>query len=111
MPSTRSLIFSFAAITGVFAQLQKEYDYIVCGGGTAGLAIANKLSVGNTVLVVEAGINGTVETWPYRSTPQENVKDRVFDLPAGRAVGGTSQINGQSIVSSVREQTSDKALS
>ena len=30
-------------------------DYIVVGGGTAGLTIANRLAENNTVAVIEAG--------------------------------------------------------
>lgn len=95
MPSTRSLIFGLGAIAGSYAQQQTEYDYIICGGGTAGLAVANKLSeANNTVLIVEAGVNGSTASWSYRSTPQTYAKGRVLDLPAGRTVGGSSQING-----------------
>ncbi|CAK1364352.1 unnamed protein product [Cercospora beticola] len=96
MPSTRSLIFGLGAIAGSYAQQQTEYDYIICGGGTAGLAVANKLSeANNTVLIVEAGVNGSTASWSYRSTPQTYAKGRVLDLPAGRTVGGSSQINGK----------------
>lgn len=84
----------FPAIS--YAQLQTEYDYIVCGAGPGGLTIANKLSAqpGVSVLVVEAASNTSVENWGYRSVPQEYMNGRVVDLLAGKAVGGSTQING-----------------
>lgn len=80
-----------------YAQTRNEYDYIICGGGTAGLAVANKLSEQTdvTVLVVEAGELDSASSWDYQSAPQTYVDDRVLTLPAGRAVGGSSQINGK----------------
>lgn len=100
MHSLPSLITTLSIISGVYAQFKTEYDYIICGGGTAGLTVANRLTENSnlTVLVVEAGINGTTAGWSYQSTPQEYSKGRVFDLPAGRTVGGSSQINGMSLI-------------
>ncbi|KAK4506586.1 hypothetical protein PRZ48_000318 [Zasmidium cellare] len=97
MRSLSSLFIASCVSTGVYAQSKTEYDYIICGGGTAGLAVANRLTEnGNiTVLVVEAGINGTTAGWDYTSAPQEYSNGRVFDLPAGKTVGGSSQINGK----------------
>jgi choline dehydrogenase len=39
---------------------QKEFDYVICGGGTAGLVIAARLTEDPhvTVAVIEAGGNG-----------------------------------------------------
>lgn len=93
-----SLFLAFYGTASVYAQSKTEYDYIICGGGTAGLAVANRLteSPNITVLVVEAGINGTTDRWDYISTPQQYSNGRVLDLPAGKTVGGSSQINGQS---------------
>ncbi|KAM5349281.1 hypothetical protein ACJ41O_005788 [Fusarium nematophilum] len=88
-----------------------EYDYIVVGGGTSGLVVANRLSEDpkKTVLVVEYGdfantINATV---PYLTTqdqtprlyhmtsvPQIHLADRVSNLRIGKAVGGGSTVNG-----------------
>lgn len=92
---TTPLFTAFLA-AGACAQTRSQYDYIICGGGTAGLAVANKLSEQNeiTVLVVEAGELNSASSWDYRSAPQTYVEDRVLTLPAGRAVGGSSQING-----------------
>ncbi|KAI5370236.1 Putative glucose-methanol-choline oxidoreductase, glucose Oxidase, domain 2 [Septoria linicola] len=96
MPSTRLLIYSLGAAAVTYAQQHTEYDYIICGGGTAGLVVANRLSEANhTVLVVEAGVDGTTANWGYTTTPQTYAGGRVFDLPAGKTVGGTSQVNGK----------------
>lgn len=42
-------------ITNETSALQTSYEFIVIGGGTTGLAVANRLSVNHTVLVVEQG--------------------------------------------------------
>lgn len=92
----RSLVPSLLALAATAAaQLKQEYDYIICGGGTAGLAVANRLSEANaTVLVVEAGVNGTTAQWDYKTVPQTFAGGNTQNLPAGKTVGGTSQING-----------------
>ncbi|KXT14014.1 hypothetical protein AC579_8849 [Pseudocercospora musae] len=92
-----SFLFAASLWAGATAQLKAEYDYIICGGGTAGLAVANRLSADskNSVLVVEAGINGTTAYWGYHSLPQKYANGRIQDLPAGKTVGGSSQINGR----------------
>lgn len=67
--------------------------------------MANKLSVDESVsvLVVDAGVNespggedrgDSPDRWSYTSTPQENANGNTQELPAGKLVGGTSQING-----------------
>jgi pyruvate/2-oxoglutarate dehydrogenase complex dihydrolipoamide dehydrogenase (E3) component len=42
-------------ITNATAMLNVPYEYIVVGGGTTALAVANRLSVEHTVLVIERG--------------------------------------------------------
>ncbi|KAK2024773.1 GMC oxidoreductase [Colletotrichum zoysiae] len=87
------------------------YDYVVVGGGTSGLVVANRLSENTTktVLVIEYGdfvetVNVTV---PYFTTldqsanlynitsiPQAHLGNRTSRLRIGATVGGSSTVNG-----------------
>lgn len=90
------------------------YDYVIVGGGTSGLAVAHRLSeIANiTVAVIEAGASvvdnvnvtsvdaygdalGTDIDWAYQSTNQTYALGTVQTLSSGKAVGGTSTINGE----------------
>lgn len=87
------------------------FDYIIVGGGTAGLALASRLSKepGNRVLVLEAGGNvpdddtvsipgydtknlGTAIDWKYSGVGLDP-KNPGIGYPRGRVLGGTSVIN------------------
>lgn len=105
---------SVAARPGCKARAEADgYDYIVVGGGTSGLVVANRLSedASVSVLVIEAGDSvltnenvtdangyglafGTEIDYAYPTMPQTFANNLSTPLRAGKALGGTSTING-----------------
>lgn len=91
----------------------RNYDYIVVGGGTAGLVVAARLSENPSVHVgvLEAGKNrmddkqistpslypsliGRPEyDWCMSSIPQPNAGGKTYSMPRGKVLGGSSAIN------------------
>jgi len=93
----------------------ESYDVVIVGGGSAGCALANRLSAdpGTSVLVLEAGrsdfrfdpfiqmpaaltipIGNRLYDWKYESDPEPHMNGRRVYHARGKLLGGSSSING-----------------
>lgn len=96
-------------------RVKKSFDYVIVGGGSAGCALANRLSEdpNNSVLVLEAGrpdywfdvfihmpaalvfpIGNKLYDWMYSSQPEPHMDGRRITHGRGKILGGSSSING-----------------
>ncbi|KAH0846926.1 hypothetical protein FOPE_12630 [Fonsecaea pedrosoi] len=92
---------------------ENDYDFIVCGGGTAGCVVAGRLAedANARILVVEAGPhNKDLENvhmtggwsknfdsdldWNLVTPPMDGVNGRQVKLSRGKFLGGSSGVNG-----------------
>jgi len=89
-----------------------EFDYVVVGAGSAGCAVAARLSEDSSarVCLVEAGGSGRsilidtpallavtvprrIHNWAFETVPQAGLDGRRGYQPRGKAIGGSSAIN------------------
>ena len=90
-----------------------EFDFVIIGAGSAGCAVANRLSADPkyTVALVEAGgkdsnpwihipvgyfktMDNPKTDWRYRTESDPGLNGRDIPWPRGRVLGGSSSING-----------------
>ena len=95
--------------------MDKIFDTIIIGGGSAGCVLANRLSKnpGHKVLMIEAGrrdswwdiflhmpaaltypIGSKFYDWQYQSEPEPYMNNRQVYHARGKLLGGSSSING-----------------
>ncbi len=89
-----------------------QADYVIVGAGSAGCAMAYRLSeAGKSVLVIEHGgtdagpfiqmpaalsypMNMRLYDWGYKTLPEPHLGGRTLVCPRGKVIGGSSSING-----------------
>jgi choline dehydrogenase-like flavoprotein len=96
--------------------VEESFDYVIVGAGSAGCAVAGRLSEdpNASVLVLEAGgkdrsLNIKIPAafakqfktkldWDYSTGPEPYLDDRLLYVPRGRGLGGSSSMNAMMYV-------------
>ena len=95
------------------SQMAGEFDFVVVGAGSAGCALAAKLSQSGqfSVALLEAGeddswiwlripagvahiVRGERSLWRFHTEPEHQMKSRRIFWPRGKVLGGSSTVNG-----------------
>ena len=91
--------------------MDKNYDFIIVGAGSAGCVIATNIieQTNATVLLIEAGHKDTnpfihmpagipyvmqSSVWGYQTEPEPFANNRRIPVPQGKVLGGSSSVNG-----------------
>ncbi len=93
--------------------MNKTYDYIIAGAGSAGCVLAHRLSQDSNVQVLLLEIGGSDRSiyiqmptalsipmntekfaWQFTSQPEPYLDHRAMHCPRGKVLGGSSSING-----------------